>query len=109
MAKEEDLQAALAQMQLLQQRAQVFASQKQQFQIQLMEAENALKELKSTKSPVYRMIGGILIEKSASDIKKELIKTKDDLNLQIKTIEKQEEKTQKQATEMQQKLSKQIK
>ena len=40
MAKEEDLQAALAQMQLLQQRAQVFASQKQQFQIQLMEAED---------------------------------------------------------------------
>ena len=61
---EKDVQEKIMQMQTLQQRLQVFASQKQQFQIQLLEIENALTEVSKTKKPVYSLVGELMIEKS---------------------------------------------
>lgn len=100
---------SIAQLQLMQQRAAVYSQQKQQLQMQTMEVDSALKEIKSTKKPVYRLVGGILVEKSASEVKKDLEKVKKDLDLRVKNLEKQEEKAHSQMTELQTMLTKELK
>jgi len=105
---DKELEQKIAQLQLMQQRVQVFSSQKQQFQIQLMEVENALKEVSSTKKPVFKLIGGILIEKPVTGVKNDLTKLRKDLKLRISSIEKQEENTQSQVTKLQTLLSKEM-
>jgi len=101
-----DIQEKLAELQMLQQRLQVFAQQKQQFQIQLVEVSNALEEVSKTKKPVYKLLGEILVESSAADVKKELQEKKDEFDLRIKSIEKQEERSQKKAMDLQQEVAK---
>ena len=74
-----------------------------------METENALKEVSSTKKQVFKLVGGLLVEKSAVGVKKELTAAKKDLDLRIESIEKQEEKTHKKVNELQEVLSKELK
>ena len=84
--KEEDIQQKLEQIQMYQQRLQVFAAQKQQIQIQQIETENALAEVSKTKKPVYSIIGGIMIERPAKDVKKELEEQQKIMILKLKTL-----------------------
>ena len=92
MAKElpEQAKEKIAELQMLQQRLTMFNAQRQQFQIQLAEVENALGELTKAKAPVYKMVGELLVEKQVDDLKKELAEKKDELDLRVKTLEKQE-------------------
>ncbi len=94
-------QEKLGELQLLQQRLSLFGGQKQQFQIQLAEVENALNELGKVKSTAYKMIGEILLERPADELKKELEEKKAEMDIRVKTIEKQEEKTKERALELQ--------
>ena len=100
-----DIQEKIAQMQLLQQRLQVFTAQKQQFQLQAIEIENALAEIKDTKSPVYKLVGEILVEKETEKLKKELEDKKSEVDTRIKSIESQEEKTKTKAMELQKEVT----
>lgn len=100
------MQENLAQLQLLQQRLQVFSAQKQQFQLQLLEIDNALTELKTAKQPTYILVGGILVEKSKLAITKDLEEKKKELVLKIKSYEVQENKTREKAKELQGELAK---
>ena len=95
----------IQELQLLQQRLQVFAAQKQQFQLQLIETDNALAELEKAKPPVYRMVGELLVEKPVADLKKELKERKEELELRIKTVEKQENKSREKAQELQKEIT----
>jgi prefoldin beta subunit len=99
-------QEKLMQLQLLQQRLQVFAAQKQQFQIQQMEVENALQEVSKTKKPVYSLIGGIMVERPTTEVKTELTNTKKELDIKIKNLERQEKKTVSNAEELQKEVTK---
>lgn len=74
-----------------------------------MEVDTALKEIGATKKSVYRLMGGILVEKPAADVKKDLTKVKKDIDLRIKTLEKQEENAQNKLMELQGELSKEFK
>ena len=107
--KSKEVESSIAELQSIQQRTAVFTSQKQQLQMQLFEVDSALKELRNTKQPVYRLIGGLLVEKPASSVKKDLDKVKNDLDLRIKNLEKQEEKAHKKMIELQTRLSKELK
>lgn len=104
-----NLEQAIQQLQVMQQRVAVFSQQKQQFQIQLMEIENALKEVDSAKSLVFKMTGGIMIEKTSAQVTKELSQTKEDLDLKIRSLENQESKSHSKMIELQQELSKELK
>ena len=55
-----------------------------------MECENALKEIEHSKGKVYKIVGGIMIDSKAEDIKKDLTSKVEVLNLRIKAIEEQE-------------------
>ncbi|MBI2040487.1 MAG: prefoldin subunit beta [DPANN group archaeon] len=103
MAKEmsSKAQEKLGELQLLQQRLTLFGAQRQQFQVQLAEVENAVNELGKTKSTAYKMVGEILLERPADELKKELDDKKVELDIRVKTLEKQEDRTKERALELQ--------
>ncbi len=85
--------ARVEKLQKLEQTMQSTLMQKQTFQTQLAEIENALQEVKKTDSNPFKIVGGIMVEIKKDVIEKELSEKKEMTELRIKTIEKQESKT----------------
>jgi len=104
-----ETQEKIAELQMLQQRLNLFANQKQVFQVQQIEIENALKELKEAKPPVYKLVGELLIEKSVDELKKELEEKKSDLDIRIKSLDKQESKTKEKILDLQKEVTEELK
>lgn len=99
----------IQQLQLIEQNLQNIIMQKQAFQIQLMENENATSELEKTKRDAYKIIGTIMINSNKDDLKKELKEQKEILDVRIKSLEKQEKNFQEKAEEIQKEVMKDIK
>ena len=74
--------------------------QKQHFQSELLETENALKEIDSSEE-VYKIVGNIMLSKKKEDLKKELSSRKKIIELRVSTLEKEEEKIKEKATSLQ--------
>ena len=76
----------------------------------LRETEGALSELEKIDSsvPVYKSIGPLLIRGDKDKIKSELGERKETLNVQAKTLDKQEERTRKQLEEKDAKLKEEL-
>jgi len=91
-----NVQEKINQLQLIEQNMQHLLQQRQQFQMQLMEVESALDELKKT-DKAYRIIGNIMVASEASSIEKDLGEKKERVSLRIKSVEKQEGKLKEQA------------
>lgn len=90
--KETEKIDAVAQLQLSEQALQNLLLQKQLFQLEFMETNNALEELKKTKAEdIYKIVGSLMFKSNKIDLEKELERKKDILDLRLKTIEKQEE------------------
>ena len=98
----------IQQLQLLEQNLQNIIMQKQSFQMQLMENENALSELDKTKKDVYKIVGTIMINANKEDLKKELKEQKEILDVRIRSLEKQEKIFQEKAEELQKEVMKDI-
>ena len=99
----------ITQLQVMEQRLQGLMMQKQQFQTQLMEIENALEETKDYKKEAFKIIGPIMISADAESIKKELKEKKDTFDLRLKSIDKQENKIKEDAQKLQEKVMKELK
>lgn len=100
-------QEQIQQLQLIEQNLQAFTSQKQHYLSQIMECDSALSELES--SPVsYKIIGNIMVEVKAEDLKKELIEKKETSEIRLKNIETQEDKLQAKAKELQEDIQAQV-
>lgn len=96
--------------QQIQQQLQVIMLQKQNAQTQDIELDNAIKELEKLKdSEAYEVVGNIMIKKPKDEIKKSLKEKQDLIKLRISTLQKQQDKLSKDASELQKKLSKQLK
>ncbi|MHA1377805.1 MAG: prefoldin subunit beta [Candidatus Helarchaeota archaeon] len=100
------LQHQIVQLQQLQQRLEILVTQKSQLEIQLKETERALSELEnlSDDSTVYKSVGAILVKSEKNKVKEELIDKKDTLEMRIKTVQRQEERTKKQFDESREKI-----
>ena len=96
-------------MQMIEQNLSNYIMQKQTFQGQLLETENALKEIDKVKEKAYKIIGTIMIATKKEDLKKDLTAKKEMLDLRIKALEKQEEKLKKSAEDIQKLVMKEIK
>ncbi len=105
---ETEYKEKVQQLQMFEQGLQQLAAQRQQFQSQLIEAENAIKE-SQTSEKTYKIIGNIMVLLDKEHIQKDLKEKQEILNLRIKNIEKQEEQVRKQAKELQQEVVKKIK
>ena len=77
-------------MQILEQNLQNLLLQKQAFQMELVETQSALKEIKKSNDDVFKLIGQLMIKTEKKKIIDELENKNKILELRIKNLEKQE-------------------
>ncbi len=99
----QEVQGQIAQLQQIQQQAQVIGSQKAQIEALTRENESALKELEKTADDavVYKSAGGILVRSNKKDAVKDLKEQKEQFDLRVKTLDRQSERLQKRFEELQ--------
>ena len=108
MDMKKETQEKIQELQLLEQNTQSFMMQKQQFQVQLMEVESALKEVSKGKES-YKIIGNIMVKSEKEKLEEDLEQKKEMFGLRIKNIEKQEERLKEKAVKLQEEVMKEMK
>lgn len=103
-----ETQEKIGQLQLFEQNLTNFVSQKQQLQSQLLETENASKELESAEDKVYKVVGNIMITSDKTKLEKELKSQKELVELRLKNIKKQEEAIKERAEKIQAEVMKEF-
>jgi prefoldin beta subunit len=76
--------------QAIEQNLQNLLMQKQAFQVEMGEIENALDELKKSSGEVYKIVGGLMIRSEKTALLSELTEKQRVLQLRISSMEKQE-------------------
>jgi len=109
MTQDKKTEEQIAQLQLVEQNLQNFLIQKQSFQTQLLEINNALKEMDSSKDKVYKIIGTVMVATNKETLSKDLNEKKELLNLRIKNIEKQEKDLKEKGSKIQEEVIKKLK
>lgn len=104
------VQERLQRLQNLQQTLQQLLAQKQQIEMEKMESEKALETLKEVEadSKVFKSVGAVLVERAKKDVVKELTERVDFLDMRLKVIVKQEDKTKEKLTGIQETLQKEL-
>mgnify|MGYP001605528585 FL=1 len=87
---------------------QSLSMQKQQFQLQQVEVESAMKELENV-DEAYKIVGNIMVLSKKTGIKEELNSKKEILELRIKNLEKQENHMRDKASRLQNEILKEMK
>ncbi len=82
----------IAELQVLEQNAQNLLLQKQAFQLELNETENALKEIEHN-DEVYKMVGNLMFRAEKKELQEQLKNKKEILALRLQSIDKQEKET----------------
>ncbi len=95
------------QLQILEQSMQNLLMQKQQFQLQEVEIESALKELEKV-NEAYKIVGNIMVLSKKDDLESDLKSKKEIIELRIKTMEKQENQLREKASKLQEEVMKEI-
>ncbi len=99
----------ITEIQLLEQGMQNLLQQKQKFQSELIEVENALNELKDIKSKPYKIVNNIMFEAEPESLKEELSSKKEVINIRIKNIDKQEQEIRKKTESLQKEVLRNLK
>ena len=95
MTLDKDTQVKVQSLQFYEQNYQSLLMQKQAFQLESNETENALKEISESKGEIYKVFGRIMVQSDRSNLEKDLLKRKELINLRLKSIEKQAEELSK--------------
>lgn len=103
-----ETQESIQELQSLEQNYQAMSMQKQAFQIEVNEAENALQEIGKTKDEVYRITGQVMLRASKEEIERELKEKIQVLGLRLKSIEKQESLLREKIEKLRQELAKNL-
>lgn len=106
---DKETQQKIQELQMYEQNFQNLLVQKQAFQIEFSEVENALDEISKSQEDVFKMVGQIMIKTSKDKIEKELKHKKELLSLRLKSIEKQESEFTKGIEELKEDVMKKIK
>ncbi len=101
MEHDKDTQQKISQLQILEQNIQNVLMQKQAFQQQIVELDNALDEVDKSKGAVYKIVGNIMVNSDKESIKKDLTSKKDIVSLRIKSVDKQEQQLKEKASALQ--------
>ena len=80
----------IQELQILEQNIQALSTQEQNFQIDLTEILNALSDLKKSNEEVYKIVGGLMVRSTKTNLISDLEEKKKILELRISSIEKQE-------------------
>jgi prefoldin beta subunit len=81
--------------------------QKQQFQLQQVEIESALKELEKV-NEAYKIVGNIMVLSKKDDLIEDLKSKKEVIELRIKNMEKQESQLREKASKLQNEVLKEM-
>ena len=96
------------QLQILEQSLQNLSMQKQQFQLQQVEIESALKELENV-NEAYKIVGNIMVLSKKDTLKEDLNSKKEVIELRVKNLEKQENQLREKASKLQEEVLKEMK
>ncbi len=105
-----NVQERIQRLQQLQNTMQQLLTQKQRIEMELSESSKALETLEETdqESTVYKSVGAVLVERPKDVIVKELEERKEFLEMRMKVIQKQEDKTKERLLEIQANLQKDL-
>ncbi len=100
------VQERLLRLQQLQRNLQTVLAQKQQVELELAEAEQAMTELGNltADATIYKSIGALLVKAEKSKVEAELKERKELLDTRVQVLGKQEERLRSQLNELQAKL-----
>lgn len=87
---DEETNQKIQNLQLMEQGFQSLLVQKQTFQIELNEINNAVEEIGKAKGDVFKIIGQIMLKADKNELKKDLLEKKSVLEVRLKSIDKQE-------------------
>jgi prefoldin beta subunit len=105
-----EAQQVLMDMQACQQQMQTVLIQKESLNIQSMEIDKALDELKKIKNEeVFKAVGPILIKSEKAKLTKELEERKETIDLRLKSLQKQESRLKERMDQGQEKLEEVLK
>ena len=100
-----ELEELVQQIEVQNQQLQSIMLQKQTLMIQDREIEKALEELKNEgNQEIYKSVGPILVKTEKGSVTKELEETREEIELKIKTLEKQEKRFKDKLKENQEKF-----
>jgi prefoldin beta subunit len=104
------LKEQLSRLQQLQQNLQAIMMQKQQVEIEIVETDRALEELKKigTQDSVYKSAGPILIKSQKEDLIRELGEKKELSNTRVMVLTKQETRVKDNLKEVENKINQMI-
>ena len=89
---DEETQAQIQELQVLEQNFQQMMMQKQAFQMEQNETDFALKELEKAEGDVFKIVANqVVIKTTKEKLKQELEHKKELIDLRLKNIEKQEQ------------------
>ncbi len=106
---DKETQEKIQELQSYEQTLSSLLMQKQAFQMEQNETENALKEIIDSKDDVFKLVGNIMIKANKTDVEKELRQKQDLLSLRLKSLERQDADIQKKAEELREEVMKKIK
>tara|TARA_Y100000034_G_C6674109_1_gene296096 strand:+ start:17 stop:346 length:330 start_codon:yes stop_codon:yes gene_type:complete len=109
MELDKETQEKIQELQASEQTLQQMLMQKQAFQMELSETENALTEIVKAKDDVFKIIGQIMIKSPKKEVEDGLKKKQELLSLRMKSIETQEETFLEQTNKLREEVMKKIK
>ena len=109
MKMDKETQEKIQELQSLEQTLHPLMMQKQAFQMELNETENALSEINRSKDEVFKIIGQIMVKTSKEKVKEDLDKKQKIISLRLETIDKQESNLTEKATILREEVMKNIK
>ncbi len=92
---------------MLEQNSNQLSVQRQSFQNQLIEAESALEEIKTT-GEAYKIVGNIMVKADKAVLEKDLKSKKQLLESRIKSLEKQESSVKEKAKALQKEIMEEL-
>ena len=105
---DKETKSKISRLQILEQRVQSLMMQKQTFQSQTLETENALGEIGDAKE-TYKIVGNVMVSVNKAELKKDLTSKKEIADLKLKNIEKEEKRLRVEAEELQKEVMESLK
>jgi prefoldin beta subunit len=104
------LKEQVSRLQQLQQNLQAIMMQKQQLEVEAVETERALEELKKVgpEDAVYKAAGSVMVKAKKDDLIKELEEKKELVGTRVKVLEKQETRVKDNLKEVEAKINEMI-
>ena len=106
---EENIESSISQMQVLEQNLRGIEMQKQNMQLQILESENSLKELKDYKGKSFKVVGPVMVEADTNELVKDIGEKRDVLKVRLESLEKQEKSFREKFDELHKKIMENIK